>query len=293
MKLLNEIKEQKAIEINMKNRNDIIEAIFSCPHCKADMYLSPDGKSAYCRGEKRHCFDFSADGYLSVQSAGGDSKSAVSARRDFLGKGYYRSVAEAIISAVRKYLPEKAVIIDAGCGEGYYTSMLSNLADVTVGFDLSKFACSAGAKASRRAEKENLLYTTASVFSLPIKDCSADALVNIFAPCAEEEYRRVLKTGGYLFVVGAGKNHLMGLKRAVYDEQYENRERADLPKNMTKVETVLATDRIIVEGKENISALFSMTPYYWRTSEGDKEKLSLLDNLETEIEFEINIYKKD
>lgn len=277
----------------MKNRNDIIEAIFSCPHCGSDMYLSSDGKSAYCRGERRHCFDFSADGYLSVQSVGGDSKSAVLARRNFLGKGYYRSMAGAVISTVRKYLPEKAVIIDAGCGEGYYTSMLSNLADMTVGFDLSKFACSAGAKVSSREGKENLLYTTASVFSLPIKNCSADALVNIFAPCAEEEYFRVLKTGGYLFVVGAGKNHLMGLKRAVYDEQYENRERADLPKNMTKVATVLANDKITVEGKEDISSLFSMTPYYWRTSESDKEKLCFIDKLKTEIEFEINIYTKD
>jgi len=47
-----------------------------------------------------------------------------------------------------------------------------------------------------------------------------------------------------------------------------------------------------ISGKENIAALFSMTPYYWRTSEADKQKLASLDSLETEIEFEINVYKK-
>jgi 23S rRNA (guanine745-N1)-methyltransferase len=45
-------------------------------------------------------------------------------------------------------------------------------------------------------------------------------------------------------------------------------------------------------GREHIDALFSMTPYYWRTSEGDKHKLSSLGTLTTQIEFEINVYKK-
>jgi 23S rRNA (guanine745-N1)-methyltransferase len=45
-------------------------------------------------------------------------------------------------------------------------------------------------------------------------------------------------------------------------------------------------------GKDNVSALFSMTPYYWRTKESDREKLAHIDSLETDIEFEINIYRK-
>ena len=120
----------------------------------------------------------------------------------------------------------------------------------------------------------------------------ADAVVNIFAPCAEGEYSRVLKDGGYLFVVGAGSEHLMGLKRAIYDNVYENGERADLPVSMERVDTVISRHDIVVEGREDIDALFSMTPYYWRTSEADREKLSRLSRLETAIEFEINVYRK-
>jgi 23S rRNA (guanine745-N1)-methyltransferase len=197
------------------------------------------------------------------------------------------------LAAVKKYIPDGATVIDAGCGEGYYTSKLSRLADMTIGFDLSKFACSAAAKAARREGKENLLYSTASVFELPVKDGVADAVVNIFAPCAEEEYSRILRDGGYLFVVGAGKDHLMGLKRAIYNDTYENGERADLPKNMTMVERQLVRFELeVVVGKDDIAALFSMTPYYWRTSEGDKSKLDGLESLVTEIDFEINIYRK-
>ncbi len=277
----------------MDNNKKVIDVLI-CPVCKSDMYASDDGRSAFCRGIKKHCFDFSSDGYLSFpQSSGGDSKAAVAARRNFLARDYYLPAVTAVCEIVKKYVPNNAILIDAGCGEGYYTSKLSDLADVTVGFDLSKFACAAAAKSARREGKQGLLYSTASVFSLPVKDSVADAVVNIFAPCAEEEYSRILRDGGYLFVIGAGKDHLMGLKRAIYDEAYENGERADLPKAMIMVERRTVRFEIEVEGKDDIAALFSMTPYYWRTSESDKEKLMCLDKLTTEIEFEISVYKKD
>ena len=84
----------------------------------------------------------------------------------------------------------------------------------------------------------------------------------------------------------------MGLKRAIYSDVYENGERADMPESMEHVGKIVSSHDIVVEGEEDIAALFSMTPYYWRTSEQDKEKLKGLGRLETKIEFEINIYRK-
>ncbi len=278
-------------------KRNIIESLFKCPVCDCDMSVTEDGKSVKCSGEnsknKRHSFDFSADGYLSFGATGGDSKEAVAARRAFLrSTGNYETAARAVCEAVKKYAPDCKTLVDAGCGEGYYTSMLSETAQMTVGFDLSKFACAAGAKQAKRDGADGLLFATASVFELPLRDGCADAVTNIFAPCAEEEYKRVLRDGGYLFVVGAGRDHLMGLKRVIYDDIYENGERADLPKNMEHIDRVTAAYNALIKGQENIQALFSMTPYYWRTSEGDKEKLAQLESLETEIEFEINVYRK-
>ncbi len=277
----------------MTTRREIIENKMYCPVCHKDMFLSADGKSALCRGARCHCFDFSKDGYLSFPGkSGGDSRSAVDARRSFLGKGYYAPCAEAIASSVRKYTSNDACVVDAGCGEGYYTSILSQNAGCVLGFDLSKPACSAAAKSAKRQGRKDLLYGVASVFELPLKDSAADAVVNIFAPCAEDEYIRILRGGGYLFVVGAGRAHLMGLKRAIYEDVYENGERADLPLTMEHVERIVHRHEITVEGRDDIEALFSMTPYYWRTSEADREKLRSIDSLTTEIEFEINIYRK-
>jgi len=84
----------------------------------------------------------------------------------------------------------------------------------------------------------------------------------------------------------------LGLKRAIYDNVYENGERADMPKSLEHVKRIVSRHEICVEGRDDIEALFSMTPYYWRTSEIDREKLKGIDSLKTEVEFEINVYKK-
>ncbi len=277
---------------------DIIGNTFKCPVCGGRMSVSDGGKSAVCDGanpkSRKHSFDFSADGYLSFGLTGGDSKAAVAARKAFLREtGAYEKAALAIKDAVERYLPHCRLIVDAGCGEGYYTSMLSEVAENALGFDLSKFACSAGAKQAKKDGKDNLLFATASVFELPLTDGCADAVTNIFAPCAEDEYARILKNGGCLFVVGAGKEHLMGLKKAIYDDVYENGQRKDLPKNLKHIACETVSYEIEVVGKDNIAALFSMTPYYWRTTEADKDKLMLLESLTTTVEFEINIYRKE
>lgn len=278
----------------LTTRAELVSRIMKCSVCGGEIEVTDDMKSAVCNGARRHCFDFSKDGYLSLpqSSGGGDSKGAVDARRSFLDKGYYEPLALAVSKAVTKYIGQDAIVIDAGCGEGYYTSMIAKCVSGVIGFDLSKFACAAGAKRAKREGWDNLLYSTASVFELPIKDGAADSVVNIFAPCAEDEYKRVLRDGGYLFVVGAGKEHLMGLKRAIYDDVYENGERADMPESMEHIEKIVARHEIVVNGDEDISALFSMTPYYWRTSEQDKEKLKKLKSIETLVEFEINVYRK-
>jgi 23S rRNA (guanine745-N1)-methyltransferase len=61
---------------------------------------------------------------------------------------------------------------------------------------------------------------------------------------------------------------------------------------MTLLETRSLRFEITVEGQSDIEALFSMTPYYWRTSEADKQKLAQLDTLTTEVDMLLYIYRK-
>lgn len=280
----------------MENQTDRIVAALRCPVCGATMqYDSARGAGQLlCLGEKTHNFDMAKSGYVHLaprHSGGGDSREAVRARTAFLSAGYYRCAADALCELVSTYAPE-GLVVDAGCGEGYYTGRVACMGQHAVcGFDLSRDAVDAAAKAAKR-EQNGARYAVASVFELPLADGCADAVLNIFAPCAEMEYTRVLKSGGVLILLGAGERHLLGLKHALYEEIYENAERADLPTGLTLVEQRTVRDIIEVKGTEQIGHLFSMTPYYWRTSPEDKRKLESLERLETEIEFDCRVYRK-
>lgn len=275
---------------NFRITSQLVSELLKCPVCGNDMYTDEYCKSAFCNGAKKHCFDFSSEGYLSMSGKGGDPKQMVNARRTFLQSDYYLPAANKMREVMNEY-SRSITLVDAGCGEGYFTSKFAGDFQYSIGFDLSKYACACGAKYAGRNGIESLLYITASVFKLPVKDCIADCVTNIFAPCAEDEFTRILKPGGILILAGAGKNHLSGLKKAIYDNTYSNGERNDLPQNMIfEGKTQISFDIDIV-GNDNIKNLFSMTPYYWRTSESDSARLDRLDRLETEVEFDIYVYR--
>ena len=271
-----------------------IEKALRCPICKGRVDI--DGRTLCCNGAKRHCYDFASSGYVNLtspgQSNGGDSKGAVRARSAFLDTQHYRPIAEGICDFLQKYCPEGALVIDAGCGEGYYSTAAAACGYSVAGFDLSKLAAEAAAKRAKREGLDNAFFGVASVFDMPLADGSADAVVNVFAPCVEQEYTRALSDGGILMVVYAGPEHLLGLKRAIYEHTHVNEERADLPRNMAEVERKRLQYRIKVCGNESIKNLFAMTPYYWKTSQSDVEKLDGLSELETEIDIIFAIYKK-
>ena len=297
-------------DLHQELHPQLIQALI-CPVCGAPLGVSEDGRSLICNaavGEgnprgKRHLFDGAAGGYLPLSprhSGGGDSKEAVRARTSFLTHGYYAPAADALTDLVRTYTPKGGLVLDAGCGEGYYSNRIAEAGYPTMGVDLSKFAVDAAAKAARasrlkKGETSSTLYAVGSVFELPVKDGSFDTVTNIFAPCAPAEYARVLKAGGHLIVAGAAERHLFGLKQLVYDDPYLNDPRRDLPEEgegLTLIDTRTVTFSITVENPDHIAALFSMTPYYWRTSQNGHDRLKNAARLETEVSFDFHVYRK-
>ena len=283
--------------------NPLLVGCLACPVCGASMEVSEDGKSLLCRGEgRRHLFDGGAGGYvpLSRHGGGGDSKEAVRARSAFLQFGYYAPAADALADLVAAYTPAGGFVLDAGCGEGYYSGRIAGRGYPTMGVDLSKFAVDAAAKAARArrlasGQPSDSLYAVGSVFELPVADGAFHTVTNVFAPCAPAEYARVLKPGGHLIVAGAGETHLLGLKRLVYDDPYLNDPRRDLPREedgLRAVDVRNVSFSITVEDPAHIEALFSMTPYYWRTSRDGHARIKAAARLETEVSFDFHIYEK-
>ena len=266
--------------------------LLKCPICGEICQTDEPQKRCFCAGVKQHSFDFSKSGYLNLcmTSKFGDNKDSVRARSKFLEAGYYFPLANEINNILSELRVQS--VLDAGCGEGYYTNYMTEVCKTVFGADLSKDGIDKAAKTAKQ-KQNNAAFAVASLFELPVQDSSFDAVTNIFAPCGEEEFQRVLKDGGYLILVGAGKEHLMGLKRLLYETPYFNPERNDLPQAMKLLEKRNLKQNISVIGKDTLLALFSMTPYYWRTSEADKAKLTTADSLDTEIDFDIYIYQKD
>lgn len=279
----------------------IFEALI-CPVCGTPVTKSEDTKSIICDGGakgnracRRHCFDFSASGYVNLappsQSLSGDSREAVRSRTRFLDADYYAPIKDAVCEMIDTYCP-RGLVVDAGCGEGYYTAAMAKHAASVVGFDLSKFGIDAAAKRARREGLGNVLFSASGIYSMPLRDGCADGIVSLFAPCAEEEFSRVLRSGGVVIAVGAGEDHLLGLKRAIYSEVYKNTPREDMPKSMQLLEEKRVSFSISLESNDTIRDLFSMTPYYYRTSEEDLAKLAALERLETEVDVIVSVYQK-
>ena len=272
-------------------------SLFVCPICKSA--LSDDGKRLFC--EKGHSFDKASEGYTHLLPANkmnskipGDSKEMAASRSAFLNKGYYEPLLKKLCEITEELSAGKGPrLLDCGCGEGYYTAGIYKYLESKgkkpemAGFDISRPSVKRAAKRSGDIE-----FAVASVFDIPAECSKFDLLLNIFSPLSVNEYQRVLKKGGYYIYVVPAAKHLWELKAAIYDMPYENSEEDIQYEGFEHVKTERVRYRFALDNKEDIAALFQMTPYYWKTSAKGSEKLSKLESLETQAAFDIHIYKK-
>lgn len=267
---------------------------FCCPVCKEELNL--DGRTYKCINN--HCFDCAKQGYVNLLQSNkskskrhGDDKLMIEARTRFLNTNFYKPLCDLMCELLKKYVPQNASVLDAGCGDCYYTEKIEKALAYKnasiAGVDISKSALIAAAK---RSKSINL--AVASAFSLPVGDLSCDAVLNVFSPFAPKEYARVLKSGGVLLRVIPLENHLFSLKKAIYDNPLKNPEESTEIDGFTLAESQELKYSIELKSNEQIESLFKMTPYYYKTSRTDQQKVEKLSTLQTEIEFCVLVYKK-
>ena len=110
--------------------------IFCCPACGSA--LEREDRALRCANG--HSYDIARQGYVHLlpvkqmhAKIPGDTKQMVDARRVFLSGGYYDAFRDKLAELTDKYLPENGVVLDAGCGEGFYTSALYEKAKAKYG----------------------------------------------------------------------------------------------------------------------------------------------------------------
>lgn len=257
-----------------------------CPVCGGA--LSFGDKAVSCPAG--HSFDIAREGYVNLLRSSksgdrmGDSKESARSRRSFLGKGYYSVLRDAMSGL---FAGEQGAVLDICCGEGYYTAALGAAPALDVyGFDLSKEMIRLAAK------RGGATYFVANLAAIPVMDESFDAAVHLFAPFHEREFARILKRGGRLYSVIPGSRHLWALKEKLYDSPYPNDEALPDTALLKLNGTKKISAEILLETPQDIEEVFRMTPYYYHTSQADRDKLNGLASLETEIGFVIAEYQK-
>lgn len=274
------------------------DCIFRCPLCKAP--LKDTGLALKCGGG--HSFDKAAQGYVHLLTPNkmhaklpGDSREMVAARRRFLEAGFYQLFRDRICTLMSEELrgSSSPLLIDAGCGEGYYTDAVRRALEavcpspVICGFDISKLAIKAAAGRSRA-----LHLAVASCFEIPVQDACADALLSVFSPIVPTEFARVLKPGGMLLLAVASERHLLGLKQLLYDVPYLNAHQETAYPGFVFENRIPVRTHAVLADSGLIADLFAMTPYYWKTPMEGSRRLQQATRLETELGFDLLTYRR-
>lgn len=262
-----------------------------CPVCRKKLFT--ENRSFRC--ENGHCFDLSKEGYVNLLhgknksgSLIGDNRDMANSRKHFLSKDYFSALSDKLISVINEYGKENPTLCDICCGEGYYGEKIKDATGYRlISFDISKEMLRLCAK-----RKKSDLCFVANGSSIPLEDESIDIAFHLFAPFHEKEFSRIIKKDGVILTAVAGENHLYELKQKLYETPYKNDEAPPEVNDLVLTNKYKASKKVLVESKEDIDALFRMTPYYYHTSDKDKAKIENLESLEVTTEFVIYEYTK-
>ena len=163
---------------------------------------------------RRHCYDIARQGYVNFVPGQKDmfyKKELFESRAAVFAAGVYAPVVARVSEAIDRHARgENPVIVDAGCGEGYYTkAVCPGRAMTRIGFDLSKDAVRLAARGEKTAA-----FFAADLKRIPLQDARADAVLDIFTPADYAEFKRILKPDGVLIKLAPRSGYLRELREA-------------------------------------------------------------------------------
>ncbi len=273
-------------------------ALYACPICQSP--LQRQGTTFQC--EQNHSFDCHKKGYVNLlmshhknSKAPGDNTDMVKGRREFLRAGHYQAFANAIIallSSCRAAPDASFSVLDAGCGEGYYTEQIQDTyqSEHIYGLDISKPAINAA------ATNKAIHWSVASSHRPPYIEHSFDAIVSIFSRIEIDAFLRMLKPEGYILYAGPGDNHLESLRSIIYDQvnDYSTDKHHDyFDNNFQLVKEVSLQVPLQLNSLETIKQLLSMTPHSHRISPNGYKRLEATTNLCDIGDFKLYLYQKN
>ena len=279
--------------------------VLICPVCGDALQLGgPQMRSLVC--SVGHSFDLAKQGYVNLyrgKPINEYTKESFQERQVILQRGMYAHLLEEICSFLRKTLEsgmdsvEKKVLVDAGCGEGYYTREIAQQFDhlQMYGTDLSRdsIQLAAGTANGMGAGPAEIKWFVSDISKLPVADGSVDYVLDIFTSANYQEFQRVLGEEGYLIKIIPGEGHVKELREAakdqLYHKEYKERKGAAVFAEQFELVEQKIVSRTFSVSPEERDIFIRMTPLLFAV---DKSKIDWSTVTEITVEGELLIGKK-
>jgi 23S rRNA (guanine745-N1)-methyltransferase len=188
-----------------------------CPVRDCRMPLARDDRRLFC--QRGHSFDVAWSGYINLlqpqdrrSNQPGDTLAAVRARRRLHDRGVSVPLLNAIAEVLRA--SGNDVVLDAGCGDGFYLGTLARHAGFSGhGIDISVPAIEAAAR--RYPECEWIVANADRL--VPYADGAFSIVMSITARMNAQEFRRVLRDDGRLLIAVPAPDDLIELRGSGHD----------------------------------------------------------------------------
>ena len=194
--------------------NEEIIDLLRCPICRSALALRD--RSLICAN--RHCYDVARQGHVNFvpnQRGSFYTKALFESRAAVFAAGVFEPVIAALSETIDALVPgEMPVLLDAGCGEGYYAkAVCPGRRMLRIGLDLSKEAVRLAARGQSEAS-----FFVADLKHIPLADHRCDVLLDVFTPADYAEFGRVLREDGVLIKLAPRSGYLHELREAAADQ---------------------------------------------------------------------------
>jgi len=265
-------------------------ANYFCPLCQQALILAD--KTYRC--ENNHSFDQAKQGYVNLlpvqfkhSKAPGDNKEMVLARRAFLDKGFYQPLVNKMLELYQKYAEPTTPLLDAGCGEGFYTHQHKTTSNEVYGVDIAKETIKIAAKSYKYCH-----FSVGTLSQLSFADGYFGWLVSVYAPILETELTRILKVDGYLLTVTPAEQHLFELKQLIYRQANEHDVSKSPINNLSLIEEHKLSYPLNFDNSDDVLNLLAMTPFAFKASKELIAQIKAMTEFTCQADFILRLYKK-
>lgn len=266
------------------------QANYLCPLCQQTLNFTD--KTYHCANN--HSFDQAKQGYVNLlpvqfkhSKAPGDNKDMVIARRAFLDKGFYQPLVDKMLALYQQYGDPNAPLLDAGCGEGFYTHQHKITSNEVYGVDIAKETIKIAAKRYKDCH-----FSVGTLSKLSFADNYFAWLVSVYAPLLETEFTRLLKSDGYLLTVTPAEHHLFELKQLIYRQANKHDVSKSPIKNLILIEDQKLTYPMHFDNSDDVLNLLAMTPFAFKASKDLIYQIKAMTTFTCQADFILRLYKK-